>query len=151
MPPKRPDNLTGATDTSGNITPTADIPSSDAQNVAMLGGGSGDPLWAGYAGASPDQAASADPLASLYSSGQNFSAESGLTDTTGLMAAGAMTDMADSDLTATMYRGGPVVRYRRGGVIRRYQDGGDIGDPETTPAPAPAPEPTPSSAGVTIS
>jgi len=137
IPPKRPDNLGGAADTSGNITPASDVPSPDAQNVAMAGGTS-DPLWAGYAGASPDQAASADPLASLYSSGQNFSAESGLTDTTGLMAAGQMAELADDDLTATMYKGGPVIKYYRGGVIKRYQDGGDVDSqpPEATPSSA---------------
>ena len=130
MPPKRPDDLGGATDTSGNIVPGAsqDTGGGANANVGSLGGGTGDPLWAGYAGASPDQAASADPLNSLYASGQNFSSSAGLTDTTGLMAAGQMAQMSsmeDSDLTATMYRGGPVIRYRRGGVINRYQQGGD--------------------------
>jgi hypothetical protein len=132
MPPKRPANLSGAeTDTSGNIVPTAAPPASaGGSNVGMVGG-LGDPLWAGYAGASPDQSASADPLNSLYSSTQASSAESGLTDTSGLMAAGMTAQMAsmdDEDVTATMYKGGPVIRYRMGGVINRYAQGGDTDD-----------------------
>src|SRR4029077_8024648 len=48
--------------------------------------------------------------------------------TSGLMAAGAMSDISSidsSDLTAEMYKGGPVIRYRKGGVIQRYAAGGD--------------------------
>ena len=111
-------------DTSGNMVSGASqevsAMTSSPGGGFMLPGGMSDPLWAGYAGASPDQAASADPLNSLYSSGQNFSASAGLTDTSGLMAAGMMAQNAaidDEDVTANLYRGGPVVRYRRGGVV----------------------------------
>ena len=116
------------TDTSGNQVPVASPPAGGANaNVGM--GGMGDPLWAGYQGASPDQAASADPLNNLYSSNQDFAASSGLTDTSGLMTAGLMAQQAnlDEDLTANLYRGGPVVRYRRGGVVG-FARGGDTDD-----------------------
>ena len=115
LPPSRPADLSGVdTDTSGNQVPVASPPAGANANVGM--GGMGDPLWAGYQGASPDQAASADPLNSLYASGQNFAASSGLTDTSGLMAAGMMAQQANAkdDLTATYI--GVVQLYGIAGV-----------------------------------
>ena len=116
MPPPRPENFGEQATPSGDIVPST-LP--DASGGPSAGGGA---LWYGYNGASGNDSASASPLDNMYTASEQFASSAGLTDTSGLMSAGQMSDMTDD--TAYMWKGGPVIRYRRGGVVR-YQDGGD--------------------------